>query len=154
MIIVASIRMSGLHARGANGVETADLIWELFWQFIEASISVMMVSLIAFRTAFVIKSSRKKKRQWYAPRNIFSRRRPSPDDEFRVGSLPTIPSATMTGMRTFIRGPSNRESRIYDTLDPDWPLPSKTGLLAKTSSNSELQENSRSDPDVIGVVYR
>ena len=136
MIVIASVRMSGLHAYAPNGGETTDLIWELLWQFIEACISVMMVSLIAFRTAFNVKSSRKKMRQWYSPRIIWNRRRPSPDDEISVGGLPTIPSAILTGMRTLIRGTSDQESRNFETLDRQWPLLSNASSPTKSFSHA------------------
>ena len=124
-MIVASVRMSGLHA-GASS--TVDLIWELFWQEVECCIAVMMVSFITFRTAFVGKSSPRKVRQWYSPRkNIWNRKVNTIDDEHKFDNLPTIPSATLTGMRTFIQGGSetgraNIESGVDEILDRDWLL--------------------------------
>ena len=142
MITIASVRLSGLKVHGTG---TANLIWGLLWLFIEACISIMTISLFAFRTAYM-KSSRKKKQQqqWYSPRNIWDRRRLSPDDECGVDDLPTIPSTTLSGMHTTIRGTSNRKSRIYETWDPEGPLRSNIGLLAKTSSD-KLQEDDESD---------
>ena len=48
MILIAIIRISGL--RTGNSIDVA---WEIFWQFMEACIAVLMVSLTAFRSLFV-----------------------------------------------------------------------------------------------------
>ena len=108
MIIVASIRMSGLHI---GTVDTVDLIWELLWQQVECCIGVIMVSFITFRTAFVGENSLKKKRRWYSPgENMWYRKKRSTDDEHNIGNLPIIPSATLTGMRTFIQRNSETDT--------------------------------------------
>ena len=49
MILIAIIRISGL--RAGNSIDVA---WEIFWQFMEACIAVLMVSLTAFRSLFVL----------------------------------------------------------------------------------------------------
>ena len=140
-IIVTVVKMSGVRTHGANGTKAVDVVWGLFWLFVQACISVMTVSLIAFRTALAVKT-RKKQRQWYQPRNNWNQRKPFPDDGC------SIPSITTIGMRTMSRGTTNRDSRVYETWDPDWPLPSNTGLLVKAASNNELQENKRSVDEV------
>lgn len=115
MIILAIIRISKIRA----DKETADIIWVIFWQQIEASTAVIMISLSAFRTFFVARESRlrhdrNRHRQWYMDRKnqIASALRRK---KFRSASgsgcgseelnhLVAIPRATMTGMRTFING--------------------------------------------------
>ena len=52
MIILAIIKASGL--KTAEG--SFALVWEVFWQQIEASVAVIMVSFTAFRSAFVSNS--------------------------------------------------------------------------------------------------
>ena len=134
MIIIALVRMTGWRI---PGTEVTDVVWGLFWVYTEACISVTTVSLIAFRSAFAIRSSRKKAPQQYTPMNIWNRRRPSLDNESGVENLPSIPSVTLTGMHTLIRGTSNRESRNYEALEPDWPLSSDTDSLPKEPSGKE-----------------
>ena len=124
MIVVAVVRISGIHTAGS-----IDETWEVFWQCIEASISVTMISLTAFRSLFVANASSKerknkiiyKERLWYP-------RKQSKDSQ-DIESLPSVPSATLTGMRTFIRG-NERASvmRLDDdddesTSDANKPLP-------------------------------
>lgn len=106
MIIVAIIRVSGLHDRKANAI---DLVWEYHWQWVEVCIAILMVSVTAFRSFFIQHSGRNQsppKRPWYsgikaavAKYSYTSSGIEPPDRE-----LPTIPGATMTGMRTFIEG--------------------------------------------------
>ena len=143
MIVVAAIRVSGFHYEG-----TWDNTWIFFWQQIEASVAVAMISVTAFRSAFVADGSRKrsgrkgsggkgsggkgpgKKGKFWSP----AQPTPSPghtrgfsveksnakpmsmvqkalhlshknqrEREADLENL-TIPRATMTGMRTAIRG--------------------------------------------------
>ena len=51
MIIIALIKIAGIF----TSVHSFGLIWELFWQHIEACAAVLMVSLTAFRPVFVSK---------------------------------------------------------------------------------------------------
>ena len=132
MAIVASIRVSRLKIRGI-----IDDVWLFIWQQIEACVAVAMVSLTAFRSAFVKSENsgaRKKaaKKPWYSStvhairHNRLHRR----SDEEHLEELPSIPSATLTGMRTFIAG--GRHSRkgrqisaspsSFDGELDDWPL--------------------------------
>ncbi|KAI9703713.1 MAG: hypothetical protein M1836_007483 [Candelina mexicana] len=106
MAITASVRVSGLKFHGA-----IDEVWFFFWQHIEACVAIAMISLTAFRSAFVASQSSRTRREvakraWYSSsveavkRNRAQRRR----DEEAAQELPNIPSATLTGIRTFIQG--------------------------------------------------
>lgn len=111
MIIIAIVRVSGLHL-GSN--KSIDVLWQVFFQQVEASISVITVSLTAFRVLLGMKArhSREKKAQaWYSYRRIalLKNGNKHSEPELNGGQLPSIPSATLTGMRTFIRG--NRYSK-------------------------------------------
>ncbi|MCJ1383802.1 hypothetical protein MMC17_006916 [Xylographa soralifera] len=91
--------MSGIRASGGT---TEDIVWAVLWHQVEACIAVIMVSIIAFRSAVIAESSRKPRRRWYSPgESLWNRRKQSGE---KVGSLPDIPSATLTGMNTFIHG--------------------------------------------------
>lgn len=110
MIIVAIVRISRLPLSH----ESIDLQWAIFFQQVEASISVMTVSLTAVRSLLGVKamnSREKKERVWYSYRRIALLKKGHKPSESEVDGdpLPFIPSATLTGMRTFIVG--NRDSK-------------------------------------------
>lgn len=118
MIIAALTRVGGYRYRGV-----LDLTWEIFWQWVEACIAVIMGSMTAFRSLFVsngsviYKDGQRKAPSYSSVREKllkkFKRSRDSSWDELEQNELPEIPSATMNGMRTFIRrnnrsGPGTR----------------------------------------------
>lgn len=110
MIIVAIVRISRLPLSH----ESIDVQWAIFFQQVEASISVMTVSLTAVRSLLGVKamnSREKKERLWYSYRRIALLKKGHKPSESEVDGdpLPSIPSATLTGMRTFIVG--NRDSK-------------------------------------------
>ena len=108
MTLTAIIRRSGFKYRG-----TFDTVWLFTWHHIEASVAVIMISITAFRSIYASsqRTSRARKqlannKPWYSGPVAAIRRKRAldrKDEEFVVG-LPTIPSATLTGMRTFIQG--------------------------------------------------
>ena len=132
MAIVASIRVSRLKIRGI-----IDDVWLFIWQQIEACVAVAMVSLTAFRSAFVKSENsgarnKAAKKPWYSS-TVHAIRHSRPhrrSDEENLEELPSIPFATLTGMRTFIAG--GRHSRkgrqisaspsSFDGELDDWPL--------------------------------
>ena len=101
MIVIAIVRLSGLRTQGA----TLDLVWKRFWQQVEGCVAVLMVSLTACYAFFMgdVSNSRDAEvRLWHYPQaSILHQIRFIGDSN---GRLPTIPSATLTGMRTVIRG--------------------------------------------------
>ena len=104
MIIIASIRLSGL--RYSNHV------WIFFWQYTEACVACVMASILTFRTLFISERTRVFKRQKLQPISIKQRVLHNmqifnmaawekvEDDKCE---LPKIPSATISGLRTYIR---------------------------------------------------
>lgn len=70
--------------------------------------AVSMVSFTAFRSLFVSDKSNaiaKKPKPWYSsPIRMFGGTKKEPSADEDSNGLPSIPSATLTGMRTFIRG--------------------------------------------------
>ena len=114
MIISAIVQISGIHAPS----HAIDVTWEIFWQLVEACIAVIMVSLTAFRSLFVAHSAAAQNRQDRhrdsGRRNRldsmkFWKKRVSDDSE-EMDGLPEIPRATITGLRTFIRGEGSETS--------------------------------------------
>ena len=125
MAITASIRVSGLETRG-----TFDEVWPYLWQHIEACIAVIMISLTAFRSVFVASESSRARRErakkpWYSSTIAAIRRSKTQrgSDEEAIQGLPSIPSATLTGMRTFIQGGRHVQTSHETTEELDeWPL--------------------------------
>lgn len=109
MIITAIIRISAIstlaHAFGVT-IEALDPTWRGFWQQVEACIAVLMVSFTAFRSIFIAESSRNRNKgakAWYASRQrILNLQRKIASEEQGNNGLPSIPSPTLTGLRTFI----------------------------------------------------
>ncbi|KAL8970734.1 MAG: hypothetical protein Q9183_001383, partial [Haloplaca sp. 2 TL-2023] len=132
MMVVASIRISGLDFRGK-----IDIVWLFLWQQIEASVAVAMISLTAFRSVFVASNSnraRKKaaKQPWYSSTVAALKRKGEKQSTKQRANLemPTLPSASMTGMRSFIQGKgllsgTTGQDQSLGTVDHDhdqWPL--------------------------------
>ncbi|MCJ1334605.1 hypothetical protein MMC10_011317 [Thelotrema lepadinum] len=118
MVAVCLVRAIGETIVGNTGT-TVDVQWNVFWAIVEACVAVIVVSLTAFRSLYGIKSQQtEKKKKRYEPwlasyrRNLIYRKKTHRRDEFgdtipdtqRGHSLPSIPGATLTGMRTMIRG--------------------------------------------------
>ncbi|KAK8091775.1 hypothetical protein PG997_002136 [Apiospora hydei] len=134
MVALAITRASKI-----NGAAGVDVPWEFFWQFMEASVAVLMGSLTVFRTLLSSKSGSSDDqrhrpgvavapgdRPWPRARPayyVFSsagrRKRRAADatdadleaTRNNGGFLPEVPGATMTGLRTFIR----RNNRTGDS---------------------------------------
>lgn len=99
MIIIAIVRISGIsHKKTA-----VEIVWELFWLGMEAAIAVIMVSVTAFRSLLGIKAQKaREKRKQSKPLVRYFKK--TPQNESDLVQLPSIPGATLTGMRTFIHG--------------------------------------------------
>lgn len=110
MILTAIVRISGLRLSNRR----IDVQWEVFFQQVEASVSVITVFLTAFRSLLGLKAQEsrdKKQRVWYSYQRmiLLKKGHKTSDSELGGDQFPSIPSATLTGMRTFIRG--NRDSK-------------------------------------------
>ncbi|KAI9810499.1 MAG: hypothetical protein M1826_003604 [Phylliscum demangeonii] len=132
MMMTAVVRISVLHRRLVGIQFTAiDFVWKFFWLQVEACLAVLMVSLTALRSIFVSDSYRggghararpirpkmtpgASYRQRYWPGHKKSADADGADSD--VGSLPSIPSATITGLRTFIRGGTTADITMTSTL--------------------------------------
>lgn len=108
MIIICIVKMAGIR----SPTNTMDLTWGVFWQFMEACIAVIMVSSTAFRSLFVAHGSGANSPP-YKPSlpkrlltlgNVVGKKRAGESDCKETKRLPEIPHATLTGMRTLIRG--------------------------------------------------
>ncbi|KAK4639816.1 hypothetical protein QC761_701590 [Podospora bellae-mahoneyi] len=139
MVCIAITRASKI--KGAQGI---DIPWEFFWQFMEATIAVLMGSLTVFRTLLAFQTNKNSEERKGAAgpspksRALFSfhermrrwrEKRAQHSDEESLSDLPQIPSATMSGMRTFIR----RNNR-------DEGLETSAGTVRVLSQNDTLAE--------------
>ena len=117
MAIIACIRVSGIRSGGV--IHNS---WNYFWQQTEVSLAIFMVSITAFRSLFVYeksKVSRPKRKSWYSSPRVFfggAKKESFPNED--CNEWPSIPSATLTGMRTLIRG-GHSVSRIDSTVETD-----------------------------------
>ena len=91
VIIIACIRIIGfnlfLHVYS----------WLLFRLHVEGSMAVIMISLAGFRSVFAEDTRERRARPWYSSAKASF-------EYHKLEDLPSIPSATMSAMRTFIRG--------------------------------------------------
>ena len=103
MIIISIITVTS--SKDSNG--QSDSAWLNYWTSVEASIAVMTISVGAFRSLFTSNKSNDRNRPslWRWPN---SQPKTGPIRQ-PIVHLPTMPSATLTGMRTLIwDGPLNR----------------------------------------------
>lgn len=115
MVIIACIRIIGFN------LLSHEYSWHLFWLQVEGSVAVIMVSLTAFRSFFASQGSAargRKARPWYSSTVAKLRRHKASLGDHDLENLPPIPSATMSGLRTFIRGSGLNSSgpEAYDEL--------------------------------------
>lgn len=105
MIIIACTRL--------YWIKNHDSIYLYFWQHVEACVACIMASIVTFRTLFVSGRTRVFKRQKLAPWPSVKQRVWNNMQIFNMAAwekvenerelLPAIPSATVTGLRNFIR---------------------------------------------------
>lgn len=122
MALIALVRGLGFRIQGKG-----NLTWQHFWVYMEACVAIIMGSATAFRTLFTGESSRKRKMPENNARLHSFRLRllrrynntiggENSDWENTNGEhLPTVPSPTLSGLRTFI----NRHRRTKVEMDDD-----------------------------------
>ncbi len=101
MVIVTIVRVSGLR-NGSN----LDPVWDFYWQVVESSIAIIMVSLTAFRSFFVQERIRRsqRKKSWYQGVKQMLSSRSTGESEESAHELPPIARGHLTGLRTMIYG--------------------------------------------------
>ena len=109
LAIIAIIRVAGIHYRGSY-----DQTWGFFWQQMEASIAVILFSFTGFRSIFVSRRSTAGSPPGAGEKTPPDHSADSGKQRYFKGLLPKIPSATITGIRTFIRGEAH--TMTIDTL--------------------------------------
>ena len=116
-IVMASFALTRVSK--IRDVVSIDIVWEFFWQYLETAVAVIMGSLTVVRSLLVYQIKRGQVHspagarplgQSYYRRRFLYRRKKNFELESQEG-LPSVPSATMTGLRTFIRR-NNRDSGL------------------------------------------
>lgn len=131
MTIIPIVRISGIYSSN----NTFDTTWVVFWQLMEPCIAVIVVSLTALRTLLVAHAGSGTKPPRHKPslrkrllslKTVFERERAGENDGEEMERLPEVPPATLTGMRTFIRGKraerSVMKSEGFGDDEMSWPL--------------------------------
>lgn len=102
-ITTTIVRVVGLKV---PGVQSVDVVWQVYWQYVEVCIGIMIASATAFRTFFVQHAARSSQRS--TPKSYFAQRfrekviRRTNESDEEDGLPEHIPGAMLTGMRTFI----------------------------------------------------
>ena len=104
MVIISIIKVSA--GDFING--QVDSTWALFWLQVEAEVAVIVVSVTAFRALFVPGPPNPANSPYQRPSPYFKPWNRKVDPHYE---LPSMPSATFTGVRSFIR------SSPYDTTE-------------------------------------
>lgn len=121
MGLIALVRVVGYRIQGK-----IDITWQLFWMYMEACVAIIMGSATAFRACFLGENSRKtpEKKPSHSFRLRLLRRHDSNGEGFgwegtNGGHLPTVPSATLSGLRTIIQR-HGRTKVEMTTRRSDW----------------------------------
>ena len=109
-----------------------DSAWAIFWEQAEAAIAVVVVSISAFRALFV--AHRASKQQSPAYKLSDSRSFWSGKPRFRQ-NMPTAPSPTFTGVKTFVRQAPYEASSIGGSQDMELPLRGPQILVTQNLSS-------------------
>lgn len=142
MVLIALVRMS-VYRRHGNQI---DATWHVCWLYLEACVATMMASITAFRTLFVHGGSKQReiKAQNQAAmyswrekvlRKIKSGRSDSWQDLSQGESLPKIPSATLTGIKSFINYNGSTRNATTTMGDEEDQLHTE---LVSTKTNEEI----------------
>ena len=110
-ILIAMMRFAGLRLLG---IVSIDYTWEAFWFYLEPYVAVIVISVTAFRSAIVsnIKRSREREvRPNWRSCDMHWTRNQKLSDRGDYNALPSVPTATLAGIRTFIREHSRPEVR-------------------------------------------
>jgi len=126
MVVIGLVRISV--APRPN--KTQDVPYAVFLQQLEGCVAIIVASASAFRSLFAAEGSRAAKRTpkfvMSANRKLWNRRKHmlSSESDKTANGLPSIPSATITGLRTFINGGPRQSILIsnFEEVLEDWPV--------------------------------
>ena len=149
MVIVTIVRVSGLR----NGSNNLDPVWDFYWQVVESSIAIIMVSSTAFRSFFVQERIRRsqEKRSWYhGVKQMLSSRSAGVSEE-SAHELPPIARGHLTGLRTMIHrnGRTSQGGATYlqdEDDDAEWGQPVIQGPIPKNTISVRQEFMVHSEP--------
>ena len=142
LVVLACLELSGLRYH-----DSIDTTWAFIFGQLQNSAAVLVFSLTAFRSLFTTEKPKfiaREIRSWHSPTRLL--RGPTKEDIRYDGNqriLPSIPSDTLTSVRTFIR-----RDKTTETLDteagieyPEDALLQDSGQITVTHDlSSEAQE--------------
>ena len=148
MVIVTIVRVSGLR----NGVNL-DPVWDFYWQVVESSIAIIMVSSTAFRSFFVQERIRRsqEKRSWYHGMKQMLSSRSGGTSEESAHELPPIARGHLTGLRTMIHrnGRTSQGAGTYlqdEDDDAEWGRPVAQGPIPRNMISVRQEIMVHSEP--------
>ena len=155
MIIIALIRVSHIRI----GLHT-DVVWQIFWQQIEACMAVIIVSFSAFRSFFVAHASRLREDQNRKKDGLALawQRRKLRSGRKELDQLPEVLLATMTNMQTSIIGGTTKNESHISSVGAE----ATTTLASEESANTirveqtisiELDEVSQSNAELSAKIH-
>lgn len=111
-------------------IGVSDQLWTTFWIQFESCISVITVSMTAFRTLFVVSGGSRK-----TPPEHYQRSPPAASRRWpwkRSGDLEELPElktgATIRGIRTIIHGNGRTAAESFDSEPPNREVSIKEGV--------------------------
>lgn len=137
MVVCALTRISAYRLRGV-----IDLTWQIFWQHVEGSVALMMASVTTFRTAFVAVGAKRNEKKEQIPsytvrQRLLAKLKKAVDAE----GLPSVPRATLTGVRTFI----HRNNRAEEETTVMGSESDRHSEDEGKGADTESQEDARSE---------
>ena len=144
MIVVSSIRATT--TPGPNVRQ--DVPFELFLLLLEGCVAVLMASVSAFHPLFAAEGSRASRKKpnmvWTTHPKFWNRGKRTLGSDFDTvtNGLPSIPSATMTGLHTLINGGARQTTLRSDfgEASDNWPLTLKRPETLHARSASAAEE--------------
>ena len=171
-IVCTITRIAGMHT--GRTIKSIDSIWGTYWQYVAANIALTMTAATAFRTFFVsratnnhhhqIRDGESENSSWYIKgrnmiRSVFatsfrrSKRSTCTSDQSSSNfeDVPrelrqAIPSATMTGIRTYISGKNKGNDGMSQVMQSrndvrdDWPLSNPVYQGITVQEDLEMRE--------------
>lgn len=106
-----------------------DYTWTNLWLYLEGGIAIIMVSLSAFRTQFILRREERQRQERINKPQTYYRpnRKQAPWLESEVEELPAIAEGTMSGLGSLIRG-DNTNLSAMDVSLKEKPSKKKPGL--------------------------
>lgn len=142
MIVAAIMRCPSLRLAHPY----TDMVWEVFWHFVEACLALMTVSVNAIRPLFVsddLKVLHQREGPACSSSEWFRNSKNCLHSIHEMDYLPSVPTAALTGIRTWIRRDSKIPAMTSESdgdLISRWLLPNNTSRIMVTHEISTKAE--------------